>query len=176
MIRFVLYAFSGLCVAAALLLFFIPKTVENEPEEEPKSPFVAISEEQMEQFQTSKAAPGTIQKQVSAPARILLNPDKVMHLVPKLSGIVLEAHKWVGDPVVKGEILAVFESGDMAIAKSKYLDASKKSGSPLQMRHGKSSFMRSKFLLHRITRRPFPSRRRPTLNLSWLGSTCWVLV
>src|SRR5262249_643108 len=44
----------------------------------------------------------------------------------KVAGIVLTANKWVGDRVAHGEILAVLESGEMAVAKSAYLDALKK--------------------------------------------------
>lgn len=73
-----------------------------------------------------EARAGDVQRVLAVPARIQLNPDKVMHLVPKASGIVREANKWVGDPVAFGEVLAVFDSADMANAKSKYLDALKK--------------------------------------------------
>ena len=74
----------------------------------------------------SRAEPGEVQTVISAPARILLNQDRVMHLVPKVTGVVREANKWVGESVARGEVLVVFESGDMAVAKSNYLDAIKK--------------------------------------------------
>jgi cobalt-zinc-cadmium efflux system membrane fusion protein len=125
----ILYTIAAIAFAAAVTLFMMPKQTGalSEEEHEPE-PFVLITPQQIEEHAILivKAEPGKVQTRIAAPARIHLNQDKVMHLVPKVSGIVREANRWVGEPVAQGEILAVFESSDMAVAKSKYLDALKK--------------------------------------------------
>lgn len=116
-------------LVATTYLFLLPKQQPAASEEEHEhEEFVMMTPEQIDEngILLEVAQPGLVQTVVSAPARILLNQDKVMHLVPKVNGIVHEANKWVGQPIAKGEVLAVFESGDMAVAKSSYLDALKK--------------------------------------------------
>lgn len=116
-------------LAATAYLFFLPKQQAAHAEEEhDHEEFVAMTPEQIEENRIliQVAQPGQVQTVVSAPARIRLNQDKVMHLVPKVNGVVHEASKWVGQRIARGEILAVFESSEMAAAKSSYLDALKK--------------------------------------------------
>ncbi|MCE5316647.1 MAG: efflux RND transporter periplasmic adaptor subunit [Parachlamydia sp.] len=116
-------------LAATAYLFFLPKQQGAHAEEEHvHEEFVAMTSEQIEEngILIMVAEPGKVQTVVSAPARILLNQDKVMHLVPKVNGVVHDANKWVGQRIKRGEVLAVFESSEMAVTKSSYLDALKK--------------------------------------------------
>jgi cobalt-zinc-cadmium efflux system membrane fusion protein len=65
-----------------------------------------------------RAKPGTLKIQLSFPGEIRLNADRQANIVPRLSGIVKEVMKSVGDPVTKGEVMAVIESRDLADARS----------------------------------------------------------
>lgn len=60
-----------------------------------------------------------------ARGEISLNRDRMAHIVPRVSGIVLEVHSTLGDFVEKGEIMAILESRELADAKTEYLNAVK---------------------------------------------------
>ncbi len=66
----------------------------------------------------TQAAPGTLTIELDVPGEIRLNADRQANIVPRLSGIVKEVMKSVGDPVTKGEVMAVIESRDLADARS----------------------------------------------------------
>jgi membrane fusion protein, heavy metal efflux system len=55
------------------------------------------------------------------PGEISFNADMLAHVVPRVAGVVSESLKNLGDPVKKGELIAVIESREMAEAKSRYL-------------------------------------------------------
>ncbi len=92
---------------------------------EDESPILALSDEQQEiaKLKHEKAAAGSLAIKVNLPGKIIFNPQLYAHLVPISGGIVREANKIVGDPVSRGEVLAVLESREMAEAKAAYLAA-----------------------------------------------------
>lgn len=53
---------------------------------------------------------GSLSHQVNVPGRIMADADRMAQIVPKVSGIVVEARKNLGDKVEKGEVLALIES------------------------------------------------------------------
>jgi membrane fusion protein, heavy metal efflux system len=57
------------------------------------------------------------------PATIVPHADRVARVSVKLTATVAELHKKVGDPVEKGEVLAILESREVADAKSEFLAA-----------------------------------------------------
>ena len=65
-----------------------------------------------------RAEPGTLKMQLSFPGEIRLNADRQANIVPRMSGIVKEVMKSVGDPVSKGEVMAVIESRELADARA----------------------------------------------------------
>jgi len=65
-----------------------------------------------------RAEPGALKMELSFPGEIRLNADRQANIVPRLSGIVKEVMKSVGDTVKKGEVMAVIESRDLADARS----------------------------------------------------------
>ena len=68
--------------------------------------------------------PATQQRILSVlelPGEIALNADRVCHIVPRISGIVAEARKNLGDRVEEGEVVAVIESRELANAKGELL-------------------------------------------------------
>ncbi len=89
---------------------------------------VKLSQEQMRELgvEVAEAGPGTLARKISVPAQINLNADHVAHLVPRVSGMVREVHKNVGDYVQTGELLAVLDSRELAEAKAACLAAQAK--------------------------------------------------
>ncbi len=71
----------------------------------------------------AKAGPGMLQNHLSLQGEILLNGDGVAHVTPYVSGHVKQISKGLGDPVRKGEVMAVLESRELADAKAAYLAA-----------------------------------------------------
>ena len=65
-----------------------------------------------------RAEPGALKMELSFPGEIRLNADRQANIVPRLSGIVKEVMKSVGDTVKKGEVMAVIESRDLADARA----------------------------------------------------------
>ena len=80
---------------------------------------VELSAEQRERirFEVATAGPGTIVTGAVFPGEIILNPDRIAHVVPQVAGIVREVAKTLGDHVQAGEILAWLESDELAEAK-----------------------------------------------------------
>ena len=81
---------------------------------------VKISEEAARQggLETQPAGPGTIRGVVTLPGEIKLNANHIVHVVPRLSGLVREVGKNLGETVKKGDLLAVIDSRELADAKS----------------------------------------------------------
>jgi len=72
---------------------------------------------------TAIAGPDVLGVQVTLPGEIRLNEDRVAHIVPRISGVVKEVWAHLGDKVHAGQILALIESRELAIAKAEYLAA-----------------------------------------------------
>ncbi len=70
-----------------------------------------------------QAGPAPIAKRLTVPGTIAPDADRVAHVSVKLTGTVAELRKNIGDAVTKGEVIAVFESREIADAKSEYLAA-----------------------------------------------------
>ncbi len=75
------------------------------------------------QITLETAGPGHIKTDLSFPGQVTLNTDKVVQVVPRLSGVVTEIRKTLGDVVKKNEVIAVIESRELANAKSDYIEA-----------------------------------------------------
>ena len=65
-----------------------------------------------------RAEPGTLKMELSFPGEIRLNADRQANIVPRMSGIVKDVMKSVGDPVSKGDVMAVIESRELADARA----------------------------------------------------------
>lgn len=94
-------------------------------EDEHREGFVKMTAAQIEaaHIEMAPAVPGTLLREISAPARIVLNRNRLAKVVPKVGGTVATINKQVGDPVAKGDVLAVLDSRELADAKSEYLAA-----------------------------------------------------
>lgn len=97
----------------------------EEHEEQSEEKHLSLTEDQIKQLgiEVRSAGPGQLKMSVSARGRIMIHPDRLAHVLPKLSGVVKEGRKNVGEFVKAGELLAVFESREMAESKAHYLAA-----------------------------------------------------
>ena len=66
---------------------------------------------------------GAIARRIIVPGTIVPQADRIAHVAVKLSSIVAELRKNIGDAVEKNEVLAILESREVADAKSEYLAA-----------------------------------------------------
>lgn len=62
------------------------------------------------------ASAGVINKVIELPGEIVLNADKVAHIVPRFPGIVQEVRANLGDRVTAGQVLAVIQSNQSVSA------------------------------------------------------------
>ena len=67
------------------------------------------------------AGAGNLATRISLPGEIVLNDDRVAHIVPRAPGIVREVLAHVGDTLRAGQILAWLESSELGEAKVDYL-------------------------------------------------------
>ncbi len=72
------------------------------------------------------AGTAQIKTVLELPGEIELNADKVVHVVPRVSGVVTEVYKNLGDTVKHGEVIAVLESREVAELKSAYMASMKR--------------------------------------------------
>lgn len=86
---------------------------------------LALTAEQRTRFGivVRTAGPGRLEHEARLPGEIVFNDDRVVHVVPRVSGIAREVHKSVGDRVHEGEVLAVIDSRELADARSEYMAA-----------------------------------------------------
>lgn len=89
---------------------------------------IKISEQiiKEEGIKVSVAAPAKLKVKTNLPGEIVIDPDRMAHVVPRMGGIVIDVRKKVGDQVSKGEALAVMASRDLAAAKAAYLASLKR--------------------------------------------------
>ena len=86
------------------------------------------------------AGPASIRTTLELPGEIVLNKNKVAHIVPRLSGVVTEVRKNLGDKVRRGEVIAVIDSRELAEAKREYIE------SVHRLHFAQSSFVREEGL------------------------------
>jgi len=84
---------------------------------------VRLGEEELREFEVElrEAGPAELSVEVSLPGEVVVNPDRLAHMVPQVPGLVKDVRKTIGDTVAKGELLAVISSREFAEAKSEYL-------------------------------------------------------
>src|SRR5258708_16614410 len=86
---------------------------------------IRLTDEQIEMSGIALAAVhgGTLSHRIVVPGTIVLHADRIARVSVRLSAIVTELRKKLGDPVEKSEVIAVLESREVANAKSEYLAA-----------------------------------------------------
>lgn len=93
----------------------------------PKQPTTAQNEVNMTPaqiqemgLQLKKAKPEKLQMHVSLNGEVLINTDRVAHIVPRVPGVVRQVYKTLGQSVARGELMAVLESTELGRAKIDY--------------------------------------------------------
>ena len=74
-------------------------------------------------IELAPAGGGTSTRRINVPGTIAPDADRIGRVAAKVIGTVAELRKRLGDPVAKGEVIAVLESREVADAKSDYLAA-----------------------------------------------------
>ena len=69
------------------------------------------------------AAPATVRTTLTLPGQIAPNADRVAQVLARLSGVLTEAPRTLGDRVKAGDVLAVLDSRELADAKSDYIES-----------------------------------------------------
>lgn len=86
---------------------------------------VHLSREALENsgVRVARAGRGRLRTTSLLPGEVLLNPDRLAHITPRVPGIAREVLCSLGDEVEEGSLLAVLESRELADAKAAYLEA-----------------------------------------------------
>lgn len=89
---------------------------------------VRLSEEELKEFGITLAVAkvGSLDQYVDLPGEIVLNADRMAHVVPRAAGIVRDVRITVGDKIKAGELMAVIESRELADAKAAFLAATER--------------------------------------------------
>jgi membrane fusion protein, heavy metal efflux system len=95
---------------------------EHEHDEEH---MVRLSEARQRELgiEVAVAEAGSLKNHLALSGTIALNTDRLVHLVPRIPGIVRDVRKNLGDTVRAGEVVAVLDSRELAEAKAAYLAA-----------------------------------------------------
>ncbi len=100
----------------------------NAAKENPNHKLIKMSESVIKEegITLSAASPGKLRVTADLPGQVVINADRMAHIVPRMGGIVIDVRKKAGDQVEAGEVMAVMESRELADAKAKYLAAMKR--------------------------------------------------
>ncbi len=96
---------------------------DDHDEEEAKA--VWLDDHEIEEFgiEVAEAGPGTLLVELQLPGEVRLDPDSLVHMTPRVPGVVRAVHKGLGDVVKAGDLLAVLDSRELAEAKAALLAA-----------------------------------------------------
>ena len=86
---------------------------------------IRLSAAELAEFgvRVATAGPGELAVHVRLPGEVRANPDRLAHLVPRVSGVAQEVFANVGDRVRQNQVLAVLASRELSELKSAYLVA-----------------------------------------------------
>lgn len=86
----------------------------QEQTEEHAEEVVRFSQDELDEFQIelATAGPGIIENHVDLTGEIVIDPNRLAHIVPRFPGLVKDVYKKIGDSVEKDEVLAVIESNE----------------------------------------------------------------
>lgn len=95
----------------------------GEDEHENEAGLLVLSENAIREsgIEVAAAGGGELEQALRLPGEIVLNADKVAHIVPRVAGIVRRVDKNLGDEVQAGEVMAILESRELAEAKAAFL-------------------------------------------------------
>ena len=90
-----------------------------------EEPALNFSLSQLKEFSISlvRAKPGIISKTRELTGEVIVAPERLYHVVPRVSGVVRQVYKHLGDAVKAGDLLAVLSSRGLADAKANFVAA-----------------------------------------------------
>ena len=102
---------------------------------------------------------GSLTSVIELPAEVQLNTDRLVHVTPRVSGIVALVEKTLGDRVEAGDLLCVLDSREMGNAKMEYLaDLSRFEVSRADFERARTVFENTKKLLGILAAEPTPNQ------------------
>ena len=98
---------------------------EHDHEEHGGKEIVQLAPQTRHEFgiEVGEAAPGKLAEYARLPGEVVIDPDRLVHVVPRISGVAQQVKKKLGDMVKADDVLAVLESRELAEVKSAYLIA-----------------------------------------------------
>lgn len=137
-------ALSGAAVLGTWRLLTLQDPIE-EVEETEHSSFIAMDEDEAiaHGVDITVSGPGVMIFELLARGKVILHPDRIAHILPKIAGVAKEIRKNKGDPVEAGEVIAVLESREMAETKALYL-AAKEREKLAKTHYTREEYLRSK--------------------------------
>lgn len=93
---------------------------ESESHDDHEEPELKFSTAELDEFsiKLSQVSTGEISKTIDLSGEINIAPERLFHIVPRVSGVVREVFKQLGDKVTKGELLVTLSSRELADAKA----------------------------------------------------------
>ena len=95
---------------------------EHEGHEEPELKFSAAELKEFS-IKLDQAHAGVINKTLNLTGEVIVAPERLYHVVPRVSGVVRKVFKHLGDKVKAGDLLATLSSRDLADAKAEFVAA-----------------------------------------------------
>lgn len=93
--------------------------------EEHEEPELKFSTAELQEFsiKLAQAESGVINKIMDLAGEVIVAPERLYHVVPRVSGVVRQVFKHLGDRVKAGDLLATLSSRDLADAKAEFVAA-----------------------------------------------------
>ena len=102
---------------------------------------------------------GSLISLVELPGEVRWNADRLVHITPRVSGIISSVEKTLGDRMTVGDLLCVLESREMGDAKMKYLvDLSRFDVARADYERAQTVFQNTKKLLAILDPEPTPEQ------------------
>ena len=86
----------------------------HKDESKEHSEVVTLSEKELKEFgiELATVGPGRLQRHIDLTGEIVVDPNRLAHIIPRFPGIVKQVNKRIGDEVEKDDVLAVIESNE----------------------------------------------------------------
>ncbi len=134
--------FYSLLATSLFLIFFVITPVHAEEQnhqhadkdhhgkeesghEEHEESEIKLSPDELKEFSISlvQAGPGTVHKTMDLTGEVIVEPERLYHVVPRVSGVVRKVFKHLGERVKKGDLMATLSSRELADAKAQFVAA-----------------------------------------------------
>ncbi len=98
---------------------------EHEHGDHEEEPGLKFSSSELQEFdiKIQQAKSGVISKTLNLFGEVTVAPERLFHVVPRVSGVVRQVYKHLGDKVKAGDILATLSSRELADAKAQFVAA-----------------------------------------------------